>query len=75
MTQTTNQQRAEEIADASRRVGIPISDDHALTAAKWGSSLQLASKVVRAIDYQDHEPCNVFNPVVLNDKSRENGNR
>ena len=49
-------QRAEDIANAGGRVGIPISDDHAQLAAKWGDSLYLAFDVVRAIDYQDHEP-------------------
>ena len=57
-------QRAEDIADAGARVGIPISEEHAQLAAKWGDSLYLAFDVVRAIDYQAHEPSNVFNPVV-----------
>ena len=57
-------QRSEDIANAGGRVGIPISDDHAQLAAKWGDSLYLAFDVVRAIDYQAHEPSNVFNPVV-----------
>ena len=64
-------QRAEDIANAGGRVGIPISDDHAQLAAKWGDSLYLAFDVVRSIDYQAHEPSNVFNPVVLSVDSCE----
>ena len=56
-------QRAEDIANAGGRVGIPISKEHAQLAATWGDSLYLAFDVVRAIDYQAHEPSNVFNPV------------
>ena len=69
MPNTEETQRAEDIANAGQRVGIPISGDHARIAAKWGDSLYSAFDVVRAIDYQSHEPSNVFNPVVADDCS------
>ena len=68
-------QRAEDIANAGGRVGIPISDDHVQLAAQWGDSLYQSANVVRAIDYQAHEPSNVFNPVGSNDVPRERNDR
>ena len=75
MTEPTNLQRAKEIVDAAQLVGIPISRDHAQMVAKWGESFRPAVDVVRSIDYQDHEPCNVFNPVDLNPISEESETR
>ena len=65
MTEPEELQRAQEIIKSGERTAIPISDDNAQLAAKWGDLLGPAVEVVRAIDYQDHEPANVFNPVVL----------
>ena len=69
MPNTENSQLPEHIANAGQRVGIPISEDHAKLVAKSSDSLFDAIDAVRAMDYQDHEPCNVFNPVVLADAS------
>ena len=71
MTEPTESQRAEDIANAGERVGIPISEENARLAAKSSDSLYNAIEVVRSLDYQDHEPSNVFNPVVLGDGSGE----
>ena len=69
MPNTEKSQLAEHIANTGQRVGIPISADHANLVAKSSDSLFDAIDAVRAMDYQDHEPCNVFNPVVLADAS------
>ena len=64
-------QRAEEIIKSGERTAIPISEKNAQLAAKWGDLLGPAVDVVRAIDYQAHEPANVFNPVVLDKGSKQ----
>ena len=69
MPNTENSQLPEHIASTGQRVGIPISEDHANLVAKSSDSLFDAIDAVRVMDYQDHEPCNVFNPVVLADAS------
>ena len=71
MPNTEQTQRAEDIANAAQRVGITISDDHAKLVAKSSDSLYDAIDTVRSLEYQDHEPCNVFHPVVLADGSRK----
>ena len=69
MPNTENSQLPEHIANTGQRVGIPVSEDHANLVAKSSDSLFDAIDAVRAMDYQDHEPCNVFNPVALADAS------
>ncbi len=71
MTDPTHRPRSEDIAEAGMRSGIPISDEHARLVAKSSDTLFDAFEVVRSLDYQDHEPCNVFNPVVLGEESEE----
>ena len=71
MTEPEENQRAEDIVSAGGRAGIPISEENARLAAKSSDSLYNAIEVVRSLDYQDHEPSNVFNPVVLGDGSGE----
>ena len=65
MTDLDNDQRARKIVAAGTRARVPISEKHAELAATWGESLDPAFEAVRAIDYQQHEPSNVFNPVAL----------
>ncbi len=65
----------EEISNAGQRASIPISEDHAKLVAKSSDSLFDAIDTVRSMDYQDHEPCNVFNPVVLIDVSDKGGDQ
>ena len=62
-------QHAKEIATFAERTNIPISDTHARLAAKSSDSLHVAYDVIRAIEYKDHEPSNIFQPVVWNDDS------
>ena len=69
MTESIDRTNPELVADAGRRSGIPISDEHARLVAKSSDALFDAFEVVRSLDYQDHEPSNVFNPVVLSDAS------
>ena len=75
MTKPTQHQNADEYADAGRRTGIPISGNHAMMAANSSDSLHDAIDLVRSLDYQDHEPSNVFNPVVLVEGSSEGSDR
>ena len=70
MTESTEEQRAQDIHEAGKRVGIPISTDHSLMATKWSESLNDAFNVVRATDYEEHEPSNVFNPMALDECGR-----
>ncbi|MYA59030.1 MAG: hypothetical protein F4X40_00525 [Chloroflexi bacterium] len=65
----------DDIADAGELSGISISEAHAGMVAKSSDALFDAFEVVRSLDYQDHEPSNVFNPVVLTDASDEGSNR
>ena len=69
MPNTENSRLDEHITNAGQRLGIPVSEDHAKLVAKSSDSLFDAIDAVRSMDYQDHEPCNVFNPVVLADTS------
>ncbi len=62
-------QRAKDIYNAGQRLGIPISKYHAELVAKSSDSLYDAIDTVRSLEYQDHEPCNVFHPVVLTNGS------
>lgn len=71
MPNTQQTQRAEYISNAGKRLGIPISEVHAELVAKSSDSLYDAIDTVRSLEYQDHEPCNVFNPVVLVDDSEK----
>lgn len=71
MTDPIDRPSSEEVAEAGNRSGIPISEEHAGLVARSSDSLFDAFQVVRSLDYQDHEPCNVFNPVVLTDASDE----
>ena len=71
MSETAKEQRAKDIATAGGRDGIPISEKHARLAAKAADSLHDSFEVVRSLEYQEHEPSNVFNPVVLEDGSDE----
>ena len=75
MPNTKQTQRAEEISNAGKRVGIPISEDHAKLVAKSSDSLYDAIDIVRSLEYQDHEPSNVFHPVVLVDGSAKGGDQ
>lgn len=65
MPNTDETQRAEDISNAGQRVGIPISEVHAELVAKSSDSLYDAIDTVRSLEYQDHEPCNVFHPVAF----------
>ena len=69
MTEPDENKRAEDIVRAGVRAGIPISEQNARLAAKSSDALYNAIEVVRSLEYQDHEPSNVFNPVVLGDGS------
>ncbi len=69
MPNTEKNHRAEHISNAAHRVGIPISEDHAQLVAKSSDALYDAIDTVRTLEYQDHEPCNVFHPVVFADGS------
>ena len=71
MNKSTKRQSVEDYSDAGRRAGIPISDQHASMAANSSDALHDAIALVRSLDYQDHEPCNIFNPVVLDDRIGE----
>ena len=71
MNDPTNRPTSEDIAETAERSGIPISNEHADLVAKSSDALLDAFEVVRNLDYQDHEPSNVFNPVVLTDASDE----
>ena len=71
MSEISEEQRAKHIATAGGRDGIPISEEHARLAAKAADSLYDSFEVVRSLEYQDHEPSNVFNPVVVEDGSDE----
>lgn len=75
MTDSLDRPNPDLVADAGRRSGIPISDEHARLVAKSSDALFDAFEVVRSLDYQDHEPCNVFNPVVLTDAPDERNDR
>ena len=75
MPDTEQTQRAKDIYDAGQRLGIPISKDHAELVAKSSDSLCDAIDTVRSLEYQDHEPCNVFHPVVLIDGSGKGGDQ
>lgn len=75
MPNTKQTQLAEYITNAGKRLGIPISDDHAELVAKSSDSLRDAIEAVRPLEYQDHEPCNVFHPVVLADSSEKGGDQ
>ena len=66
-------QRTEDFVAAGERAGIPISEEHARLAAKSSDSLVAAIEALRRLEYQDHEPSNVFNPVVL-DGGSDDGN-
>ena len=67
--------RAKNISNAGQRLGIPISDDHAQLIAKSSDSLYDAIATVRSLEYQDHEPCNVFQPVLLVDSLDKGGDQ
>ncbi len=68
--QTPNRDpRAKAIENAGQRVGIPVSPEHADLAATWGDSVYNSFDVVRSLNYQMHEPSNVFNPVVIEPNS------
>ncbi len=69
MNESEIEERAETIRANGERVGIPVSEDHARLAAKWGDPTLSAIEVVRELDYQKHEPGAVFRPVVLSDES------
>ena len=71
MNDPTDRPTSQDIAEKGRRSGIPISDEHAALVAKSSDALFDAFDIVRSLDYQDHEPSNVFNPVVLADASDE----
>ena len=71
MTDSIDRPSSEKIAKAAQRSDIPISDEHAQLVAKTSDSLLDAIEVVRSLNYQDHEPSNVFNPVVISDGSEE----
>lgn len=71
MIDPTNRPRPNDISQAGERAGIPISEEHSQLVAKSSDALFDAFQVVRSLDYRDHEPCNVFNPVVLADASDE----
>lgn len=73
MPEISKDQRAQIIAGGGELAGIPISEEHAKLAANGSDALYAAFEVVRAIDYQEHEPSNVFHPVVLADGSGEGG--
>ena len=73
MPNTKQTQRAEDISNAGQRVGIPISEDHAELIARSSDSLYDAINTVRSLEYQAHEPCNVFHPVDLVDSSEKEG--
>ena len=75
MTEQDENRRAKDIMTAGGRAGIPISEENARLAAKSSDSLDDAFEVVRSLEYQDHEPSNVFNPVVLGDGSEEGSDR
>ena len=75
MSEAEEDRIAREIAEVGARIGIPISDENARLAAKWGDLVQPASEAVRGIDYQDHEPANTFNPVVIGSGSCERNER
>ena len=75
MPNTEQTQRTQDIRNAGQRVGIPISEDHAELVAKASDSLYDAIDTVRSLEYQDHEPCNVFHPVVLADRSDKGGDQ
>ena len=69
MPNTEQNHRAEDIYNAGQSLGIPISKNHAELVAKSSDSLYDAIDTVRSLEYQDHEPWNVFQPVVLVDSS------
>ena len=71
MTDSIDRPRSEDITNAGKHSGIPISDAHAGMVARSSDALFDAFEVVRSLDYQNHEPSNVFNPVVLTDASDE----
>ena len=71
MTNPTHRPSPRDIAEAGERSGIPISEEHAQLVARSSDALFDAFDVVRSLDYQDHEPSNVFHPVVLADASDE----
>ena len=75
MSEAEEHRVAQEIAEAGSKIGVPISDENARLAAKWGDLVTPASDAVRAIDYQDHEPANTFNPVVIDGGSSERNRR
>ena len=75
MHDPTDRPTSHDIAERGQRSGIPISDEHAALVAKSSGALFDAFDVVRSLDYQDHEPSNVFNPVVISDASDEGSNR
>ena len=75
MTEQDENRRAKDIMTAGGRAGIPISEENARLAAKSSDSLYNAFEVVRSLEYQDHEPSNVFNPVLLRDGSEEESDR
>ena len=71
MTDPTSRPSSEDIAEKGQRSGIHISDEHAELVSRSSDALFDAFEVVRSLDYQGHEPSNVFNPVVLADASDE----
>lgn len=75
MPNTEQTQRSQYIFNAGQRLGIPISEDHAELVAKSSDSLYDAIDTVRSLEYQDHEPCNVFHPVTLANGSDKGGDQ
>ena len=75
MPNTEQTPRAEDTSNAAQRLGIPISKDHAELVAKSSDSLYDAIDIVRSLEYQGHEPCNVFHPVVLVGGSNKGGDQ
>ena len=75
MPNTEQTQRAKDISNAGQRLGIPISEDHAELVARSSESLYDAINTVRSLEYQAHEPSNVFHPVDLVDSSDKGGDQ
>ena len=70
-TAMPNTQNLQRLSDAAQSTGIPISENHVELVAKSSDALIAAIDTVRSLDYEDHEPCNVFHPVILAGSSRK----
>ena len=74
MPNTEQTQRTQDIRNAGQRVRhTNIRGSRRKLVAKASDSLYDAIDTVRSLEYQDHEPCNVFHPVVLADRSDKGG--